>query len=231
MPTSITTLVGGDGITTANSMTKINANFDSLNTNKLETNLLTTTSDLSENSDLLIPSQKAVKNYVDSGGNQNASETTRGIVQEATDAQVTAGTATGSTGAKLFVTPAKLATKSTSGISAGPTSSSTQTITHGLGRTPTIIRIKGYSYFKDASKTPGFSDGIYNNSGNKCVYFTNETGYSAPITSSVFAIKIYSNSQNASGIIQNLTSTTFDIVWTATGSLGTDETQFLWETQ
>jgi hypothetical protein len=40
----------------------------------------------------------------------NASETVKGIVEEATDAEVTAGTATGATGAKLFITPAKLLT-------------------------------------------------------------------------------------------------------------------------
>lgn len=45
------------------------------------------------------------------GISKGASETEIGIVQEATDAQVAAGTAIGSTGAKLFVTPAKLATK------------------------------------------------------------------------------------------------------------------------
>lgn len=41
----------------------------------------------------------------------NASETVAGKVEEATDAEVTAGTATGATGAKLVVTPAKLATR------------------------------------------------------------------------------------------------------------------------
>ena len=40
----------------------------------------------------------------------NASETVKGVVEEATDAEVLAGTATGATGAKLFVTPAKLVT-------------------------------------------------------------------------------------------------------------------------
>ena len=38
----------------------------------------------------------------------DASETVKGFVEEATDAEVLAGTATGATGAKLFVTPAKL---------------------------------------------------------------------------------------------------------------------------
>ena len=40
----------------------------------------------------------------------DASETVKGVAEEATDAQVLAGTATGETGAKLFVTPAKLVT-------------------------------------------------------------------------------------------------------------------------
>src|ERR1035437_10274099 len=109
---SITALVGTDGVTTANSMTKINTNFANLNSGKLESSALDTDSTLggASASDSKIPSQLATKLYVDSGGNPLASETTQGIVQEATDAQVTAGTATGSTGAKLFVTPAKLAT-------------------------------------------------------------------------------------------------------------------------
>lgn len=103
MPTSITTINSTDLIT--NSRTDINNNFASLNANKLETNLLTTDSTLSADSDLLIPSQKAVKTYVDAGGNVNASITNKGIVQEATAAQVAAGTATGSTGARLYVNP------------------------------------------------------------------------------------------------------------------------------
>ena len=37
-----------------------------------------------------------------------ASETEMGVVQEATQTEVNAGTDTGSTGAKLFVTPSKM---------------------------------------------------------------------------------------------------------------------------
>lgn len=44
------------------------------------------------------------------GDEGNASETVAGIAEEATDAEVAAGTATGGTGAKLFITPAKLKT-------------------------------------------------------------------------------------------------------------------------
>jgi hypothetical protein len=57
--------------------------------------------------------QAATKKYVDDAsfaGVGDASETAKGVVEEATDAEVIAGTATGSTGAKLFVTPTKLLT-------------------------------------------------------------------------------------------------------------------------
>jgi len=108
---AITPSVGSDGITTANFMTKNNTNLANLNSDKIETSFIDTDTTLAANSDVKIPSQKAVKAYVDAGGNVNASETERGINQEATDAQMVSGASTGSTGAKLFVTPAKLATR------------------------------------------------------------------------------------------------------------------------
>lgn len=43
-----------------------------------------------------------------SSGGADASETDKGVSEEATAAELAAGTATGSTGAKLFITPAKL---------------------------------------------------------------------------------------------------------------------------
>jgi len=54
----------------------------------------------------------------------DASETVKGIVEEATDAEVLAGTATGGTGAKLFISPAKFQTlrslsRTTAAVSAG----------------------------------------------------------------------------------------------------------------
>jgi len=57
--------------------------------------------------------QASTKKYVDDAafaGVGDASETAKGVVEEATDAEVTAGTATGATSAKLFITPAKLLT-------------------------------------------------------------------------------------------------------------------------
>ena len=108
---TITTIASGDLIST--SRTTINTNLSNLNTDKMETSVLDTDTTLAANSDLKVASQKAVKTYIDTSGGANASETVRGIVEEATDAEVTAGTATGATGAKLFVTPAKLATRLT----------------------------------------------------------------------------------------------------------------------
>lgn len=111
---TLTTIDASDLIT--DSRADINGNFTALNTDKIETSVIDTDTSLAANSDSKLPSQKAVKAYVDAGGNVNASETTKGIVEEATDAEVTAGTATGGTGAKLFVTPAKLATRLATGI-------------------------------------------------------------------------------------------------------------------
>ena len=81
----------------------------------------------------------------------NASETSAGIVEEATDAEVTAGTATGGTGAKLVITPAKLRTYL--GIASGLTpavrysttigngSDTTITVTHNIGRQFNVVQV------------------------------------------------------------------------------------------
>lgn len=106
---SITTINGSDVIST--SRTVINTNFSNLNTDKIETSVLDTDTTLAANSDSKVATQKAVKAYIDSGSTGNASETQKGVVEEATDAEVTAGTSTGATGAKLFITPTKLATR------------------------------------------------------------------------------------------------------------------------
>lgn len=67
----------------------------------------------------------------------DANETTKGISEEATDAEVTAGTAVGGTGAKLFVTPAKLATYL--GVSGSLTPTLTYTELIGNGALTTIV--------------------------------------------------------------------------------------------
>lgn len=103
---TIVTINASDQIT--NSRTDINTNFSNLNTDKIETSVIDTDTTLAANSDAKIPSQKAVKAYVDAGGNVNASTTTKGIVEEATAAEIASGSATGGTGARLFVNPSTL---------------------------------------------------------------------------------------------------------------------------
>lgn len=63
---TLTTIQGTDLIT--NSRANINDNFSALNSEKLETSVLDTDTTLAANSDAKIPSQKAVKAYVDGGG-------------------------------------------------------------------------------------------------------------------------------------------------------------------
>lgn len=106
---SITTIQATDLIT--NSRADINNNFSNLNTDKIETSVLDTDTTLAANSDSKVATQKAIKAYVDGVGVANASTTVRGLVEEALDAEVVAGTDTGATGARLFVPPSKLNTQ------------------------------------------------------------------------------------------------------------------------
>jgi len=103
---TLTTINAGDNIST--SRTDINNNFSNLNADKVETTVLDTDTTLAANSDLKVATQKAVKAYVDSGGNTNASTTVRGVVEEATSGEVATGTATGATGARLFINPSSM---------------------------------------------------------------------------------------------------------------------------
>lgn len=127
---------------------------------------------------------------------------------------------------------------STSGTSNGPATSSTQTITHGLGRTPIIVRLSGFGTIQGStsSSTYNSSWGTWNASNNNCVYInsTFNAGGVGPLTSSSFAIFL-SNGGNlpntGHGVVGNVTSTSFDIVWTITGSIAGGNTNFLWEAQ
>lgn len=127
------------------------------------------------------------------------------------------------------------AATSTSGIGSSPTASGTQTITHDLGRTPSVIRIYGYGTFTSnaAATATTSSMGVFSSSGNHCVY----QRYGAAITttqaglsSNTFAILLATGGGNfISGVIQNVGATSFDIVWTETGT--TTAQVFLWECQ
>lgn len=125
------------------------------------------------------------------------------------------------------------ATSSTSGVAATATASGTQTITHNLGRTPTIIRIYSISSFtSNAAATPvPFSTGTWNTTGNRCLYMViNGTTTQVSQTSTVFSVIMVTSAGNQiTGVIGNVTNTSFDIVWSETGTHTAGN--FLWEAQ
>lgn len=243
---TITTINGSDTITS--SRTVINTNFSNLNTDKIETSTLDTDTTLAANSDSKIATQKAVKTYVDAGGNVNASETSKGIVEEATDAEVTAGTATGGTGAKLFVTPAKLATRISaftylSSISTGSTTydlstaSGTQNIAHGLGVSPKLVRITGIHSSNSGSTSSYYSSQAFTTycnstqvSSSLFIKATNSsgTGY-AGLNTQTFLIRTSegSNDYYQVGTV-TVSSTNISISWTKNGS-PTGTVNLIWE--
>lgn len=123
----------------------------------------------------------------------------------------------------------------TSGVGSGVASSSTQTITHGLGRIPKIVRITAIGALSQSSvsQTAGFSFGIYNSSGNKSVsiYGLNNSSDVVPSTNASASLDIADGDAGpfATAIINNVGATTFDIVWTATGSVA--RVRYIWEAE
>lgn len=129
-----------------------------------------------------------------------------------------------------------LTNTTTSGVGTSATSNTTTTVTHGLGRVPTIIRIyAGGTFTANSSATPTtFSIGIYSSSGNTCLYQPYDpstiTSSEPAATSTSFAIRLDTGVGNSiTGVIQNVTSTSFDIVWTETGT--SSGQAYLWEAQ
>jgi hypothetical protein len=126
--------------------------------------------------------------------------------------------------------------KATAGVGTSPTATQTDTVTHSLGRVPVIIRIYGKSQFTSntaATATPS-SVGIWCSSGNRCIMQTYNTAAitttQAATTSSTYAINIQTGANAfVTGIIQNVTSTTFDIAWTETGTSAAKV--YMWEAQ
>lgn len=131
------------------------------------------------------------------------------------------------------VTSTLLPNTTTSGVAATPTASGTTTVTHNLGRIPTIIRIYSISSFtSNAAATPvPFSFGTFNSTGNRCLYMViNGTTTQVSQTSTTFSIIMVTSAGNQiTGVIQNLTSTGFDIVWTETGTHTAGN--YMWEAQ
>jgi hypothetical protein len=146
----------GAGESGASSRVTINDNLDALNTDKIETSVLDTDVNLTADSDAKIATQKAVKAYVDTGGGTaNASVTVKGLVEEATAAEVAAGTATGGTGARLFVNPSNLLPPGIIMQYAGATAPSAWLVCDGSA----VSRATYASLFTAIGTTYGVGDG------------------------------------------------------------------------
>lgn len=165
----------------------------------------------------------------------DAANTFTGVQTFSSAPVLSTGTAT--VGGNTITFPAVASTllpnTTTSGVAATPTASGTTTVTHNLGRVPTTIRIYSISSFtSNAAATPvPFSIGTFNSTGNRCLYMTsNGTTTQVSQTSSTFAIFLATSAGNTiSGVIGNVTSTGFDIVWTETGTHTNGN--YLWEAQ
>lgn len=179
----------------------------------------------------------------------NASTTVAGITELATSAEISAGTATGGTGAALVVTPDALAASTPvfngSGLTnlTNPavyksgnttynlsTATGTQTIAHGLGKTPKYVRItfrKSYSNQALGSSTPNFYDGVgtFNGTTYATTYNGTQSGDTAGNYSTVQTtsyLVAYDAGGGGSNVSQaataSLDATNITLSWTKTNS-------------
>jgi hypothetical protein len=93
--------------------------------------------------------------------------------------------------------------------------------------------MSGFTSNNSATPTPS-SIGIFDASGNRCIYqminATSITTSQASATSTAYAVRLDTSSgNNITGVIQNVGGTTFDIVWTETGTHTAGN--YLWEAQ
>lgn len=127
------------------------------------------------------------------------------------------------------------AVNTTAGVGNAPATSSTQTITHNLGRTPKIIRIYGHggSVGSTIGQPALVSYGIFNSSGNFSIYDISVDGGPSgtnPVKSSTVCINLMEKNQNTgSAIINNVGATTFDLVWTVSATMV--NAVYMWEAE
>lgn len=214
---------------------------------------------------ILDVSSGGIPEWIANPSASDASTTVKGVVEIATTAEITAGTSTGGTGAKLVVPADAVGSVGASKIvqfdasSKYPaadgsaitnltastwkggattrdlsTASGNQTIAHGLGRTPKMVKITAIQA-STSGATDNYSFGIYDGSTNSCIYRgqNSNTQYYVGNTSS-FTVYIYSaatGNTDASTATITVDGTNITLAWTRASSPGgvTGTAQLLWE--
>lgn len=179
----------------------------------------------------------ANKAYVDSvaiAGAPNATTAVKGIVQQATTSQVNAGTATGSTGASLFISPDGLAASSLFSRKVGTTSYDTANasgnlvIAHGLGRTPISVKFIVYLPFVSGGLI-SISNGKWDGTNYACVW-NNDNGTPGAVDSGSFIAHIDYDTGKRQTATLTVDATNLTIVWTKV-STPVGISQITWEVQ
>jgi len=207
----------------------------------------------------------------------DASTTAKGVVEEATLAEIDANTGAGATSARLFVNPSTLG-KSVDGTMAdnsdakipsqkavktyvdgysptkkvgvaaraGNTASGSQTIAHGLGRTPKIVRITAvYGEPSAGSGSYVFSHSFGSFDGTNIALIYTSATYSTSATgqyNSSTSVIIYifrADSSGATSASQGATisvdGTNITLNWTYTqnngGTIGANNIRIMWEVE
>jgi len=183
----------------------------------------------------------ASKKYVDdtaSFGAPFASTTVAGIVEEATQAEVNAGTAVGATGARLYMNPSTGAVNYKNGIASKAINDAdtTQTIAHGLGKVPKkvslyVLGINGSLLFASSGTYNGTTSASVGHSHTASIVLSwNSTSYAIGLagddgTNSVPA----TNGQT--GVV-TVDATNISIAWTKhSTNAPTGTISFMWEVE
>lgn len=189
---------------------------------------------------LSINSGTGLPEWIPNPSASDASTTVKGIVEQATTAEINAGTATGGTGAKLFVSPDQLATSApifsganltnlpnpvsyTNGTTTknAADASTTQNIAHGLGKVPKKVKILARTVNTQANT-------IYNGT-TQSSNSTYITGIGSSINDSTFSLNTDTSASYQRGVV-TFDATNIIITWTKTNN-ATGTYNLLWEAQ